>query len=280
MKLTIKVMSLLLMVGLMSCDKFKVTTTPDGDRLQIHEKGKTNKLGKEGDIVSFDLIIKTAADSIIKNSYDEGQPFMVPLQKGQFKGSFESALFHIAEGDSTTVLVYVDSLFKAMNQPPPPGIEKGTDLKFTVKMQKIQTRDEFQKALIEKKNNEGKYIEEYVAKSLKNALKTEDGLYYVHTKEGTGATPAMGNTVKVNYVGKLLSGKVFDQSQPGNEFEFPVGMGRVIPGWDKALMLMKTGGKSTFVIPSPMAYGEQGAGGVIEPNTPLVFDIELLEIKK
>lgn len=279
MKLSTKVLGLFIIAGLTSCDKFKVTTTADGDRLQIHEKGKSGQVGKDGDIVTFHLIIKSSTDSVIKDSYKEGQPFTVPLQKGQFKGSFESALFHIAEGDSTTVLVSADSLFNAMTQPLPPGIKKGSDLKFTVKMTKVQTKQDFQKAMLEKKNNEGKFIEEFVAKSLKNATKTVDGIYFLENVVGTGATPTQGKTVSVNYIGKFMDGKIFDQNPKGQEFSFPIAMGQVIPGWDKALMTMKVGGKSTFVIPSSLAYGEQGAGGAIPPNTPLVFDIELLGIK-
>ncbi|MFN8429449.1 MAG: FKBP-type peptidyl-prolyl cis-trans isomerase [Spirosomataceae bacterium] len=279
MKLKTSIMVLVATVAIWGCDKFKVTTTKDGDRLQIHEKGKSGKVGKEGDILTFDLVIKSDKDSVIKDSYKEGQSFIMPLQKGQFKGSFENALYHIGEGDSTTVLVSSDSLFKLMNQPLAPGIAKGSDLKFTVKMHKIQTRAEFDKDLLDKKNNEPKEIEAYVAKNLKNALKTADGIYYVENIVGTGATPTVGNLVNVQYVGKFLNGKIFDKSTPENPFEFPVGEGRVIAGWDKILMTMKKGGKTTVVIPSVLAYGEQGVGP-IQPNTPLVFEITLNDIKQ
>jgi FKBP-type peptidyl-prolyl cis-trans isomerase FkpA len=278
MKLTFSVLTILTVLGLVSCDKFKVTTTENGDRLLIHEKGKSGKVGKDGDIISFDLIIKTAADSVIKDSYKEGQSFTVPVQKGAFKGSFENALYFIGEGDSTTVLVNADSLFKLMNQPLAPGITKGSDLKFTVKMHKVQTRVEFEKELADKKANEPKIIEEFVAKSMKNAQKMTEGIYYVENSVGAGATPVDGEVVVVDYVGKFMDGKIFDQSK-GQPFEVPLGEGRVIPGWEIALKTMKKGGKSTFIIPSALAYGEQG-GGPIAPNTPLVFDITLTEIKK
>ncbi|MCP9767828.1 peptidylprolyl isomerase [Lacihabitans sp. LS3-19] len=278
MKFTFSVLTILTVLGLVSCDKFKVTTTENGDRLLIHEKGKSGKLGKDGDIISFDLVIKTAADSTIKDSYKEGQSFTVPIQKGAFKGSFENALYHIGEGDSTTVLVNADSLFKLMNQPLAPGITKGSDLKFIVKMHKVQTRADFEKELADKKANEPKIIEEFVAKSMKNAQKTTEGIYYVENNVGTGATPVNGEVVVVEYVGKFMDGKIFDQSN-GQPFEVPLGESRVIPGWEVALKTMKKGGKSTFIIPSPLAYGEQG-GGPIAPNTPLVFDITLNDIKK
>jgi FKBP-type peptidyl-prolyl cis-trans isomerase FkpA len=278
MKFTFSVLTILAVMGLVSCDKFKVTTTEAGDRLQIHEKGKSGKVGKDGDIISFDLIIKTAADSVIKDSYKEGQPFIVPIQKGGFKGSFENALYHIGEGDSTTVLVSADSLFKLMGQPLSPGIAKGSDLKFIVKMHKVQTRAEFDKEAADKKALEPKTVADYAAKSMKNAQKTADGIYYTENSVGVGATPVDGQTVVVEYVGKFMDGKIFDQSN-GQPFEVPLGQSKVIPGWELALKTMKKGGKSTFIIPSTLAYGEQG-GGPIPPNTPLVFDITLTDIKK
>lgn len=278
MKFTFSVLTILAVMGLVSCDKFKVTTTEDGDRLQIHEKGKSGKVGKDGDIISFDLIIKTAADSVIKDSYKEGQPFIVPIQKGAFKGSFENALYHIGEGDSTTVLVSADSLFKLMGQPLSPGIAKGSDLKFIVKMHKVQTRAEFDKDAADKKALEPKTVADYASKSMKNAQKTAEGIYFTENNVGTGATPVDGETVVVEYVGKFMDGKIFDQSN-GQPFEVPLGQSKVIPGWEIAIKTMKKGGKSTFIIPSTLAYGEQG-GGPIPPNTPLVFDITLMDIKK
>jgi FKBP-type peptidyl-prolyl cis-trans isomerase FkpA len=281
MKLVNSVLGVFAAVALLSCDQFKVTKTENGDRLQIHEEGDSKKVGKEGDILTFDLVIKSSVDSVFKDTYKEGQPFKVPLQKGQFKGSFENALFHIAEGDSTTVLVSADSLFTKIQQPLPPGVTKGSDLKFTVKMRKIQTMKEFEKEMNDKKVNEGKFVDEFAAKNLKNPIKTADGIQYSENKIGTGATPVAGDSVIVNYIGKFMEGgKPFDQSAPNEPFTFVVGSGAVIPGWDKALLTMKKGGKSTFVIPSKLAYGEQGAGGVIPPNTSLVFEIELIDIRK
>ncbi len=280
MKLINSVLGVLVFAALVSCDQFKITKTEDGDRLQVHEKGESGKLGKDGDILTFDLVIKSSLDTVFKNTYKEGQPFRVPLRKGQFKGSFENALYHIAEGDSTTVLVSADSLFNAIQQTLPTGVTKGSDLLFTVKMRKIQTMKEFEQELEEKKANEGKYVDEYAAKNLKNATKTADGIQYVENLAGSGATPAPGDSVIVKYVGKFMEGRIFDQSPADQPFIFTVGTGSVIPGWDKALQTMKKGGKSTFIIPSRLAYGENGAGGVIPPNTPLVFEIELIDVKK
>ena len=107
---------------------------------------------------------------------------------------------------------------------------------------------------------------------------TASGLAYKVLTAGTGASPKATNQVTVHYTGKLISGKVFDSSvKRGQPATFP--LNRVIPGWTEGLQLMKKGGKSVFYIPSDLAYGARGAGGVIPPNATLVFEVELLEIK-
>jgi len=97
--------------------------------------------------------------------------------------------------------------------------------------------------------------------------------------EGKGAEVNSGDTVTVNYTGWLLDGTKFDSSLDRNEpFEFTVGAGKVIQGWDEGLAGMKVGGKRELLIPSAMGYGEQGAGGVIPPNASLKFEIDLLKV--
>jgi peptidylprolyl isomerase len=112
---------------------------------------------------------------------------------------------------------------------------------------------------------------------------TSSGLSYTDTKVGTGASPA-GKTATVHYTGWLyengVKGKKFDSSVDRNEpFDFPVGAGRVIKGWDEGVATMKVGGKRTLIIPPSLGYGARGAGGVIPPNATLMFDVELLGVK-
>jgi len=102
--------------------------------------------------------------------------------------------------------------------------------------------------------------------------------------EGKGDSPKAGQTVKVHYTGWLSEdgkpGKKFDSSvDRGQEFEFIVGIGQVIPGWDKGVISMKRGEKRRLYIPAAMAYGARGAGGVIPPNADLIFDVELFDFK-
>jgi FKBP-type peptidyl-prolyl cis-trans isomerase FkpA len=97
---------------------------------------------------------------------------------------------------------------------------------------------------------------------------------------GTGAEATVGKTVSVNYVGTLTNGTKFDSSYDRNQpFEFKLGSGQVIQGWDEGVAGMKVGGKRKLVIPPDLGYGAQGAGSTIPPNSTLVFEIELLDVK-
>ena len=109
---------------------------------------------------------------------------------------------------------------------------------------------------------------------------TESGLRYQIIQKGNGAQAEAGKTVAVHYKGMFADGGEFDNSfKRGQPIEFPVGMGNVIAGWDEGIQLLKVGDKARFVIPSHLAYGSRGAGGVIPPDATLVFDVELMDVK-
>lgn len=117
-----------------------------------------------------------------------------------------------------------------------------------------------------------------------NIVTTPSGLKVEDTKVGTGASPKRGQICVMHYTGWLYQngakGAKFDSSVDRNEpFEFPIGMGRVIKGWDEGVASMKVGGKRTLIIPPELGYGARGAGGVIPPNATLIFEVELLGVK-
>jgi len=110
--------------------------------------------------------------------------------------------------------------------------------------------------------------------------KTSSGLYYLINKKGNNKKPNKGDNVSVHYRGMLLDGTVFDSSYQRNQpIEFSIGVGQVIRGWDEGISLINEGASAKFVIPSDLAYGSQGAGGVIPPDSTLVFEVELMKIK-
>jgi len=110
-------------------------------------------------------------------------------------------------------------------------------------------------------------------------VETESGLKYEDLEMGNGDTAEAGQQVTVHYTGWLEDGKKFDSSLDRNDpFQFKLGMGMVIKGWDEGVAGMQVGGKRKLTIPADLGYGERGAGGVIPPNATLIFDVELLAV--
>ena len=124
-----------------------------------------------------------------------------------------------------------------------------------------------------------KVAKEKALKEFENATTTASGLKYIVLQQGSGNKPVATSNVKVHYTGMFLDGKVFDSSvQRGETIDF--GLNQVIQGWTEGVQLMAEGSKYKFYIPSKLAYGERGAGGVIPPNTDLIFEVELIKINQ
>ena len=164
-------------------------------------------------------------------------------------------------------------IFDALNQNPPA-------LEINDLMQSVQALQQqaaaAQQAQFKAVDEAGKaFLAENAKKAGVNI--TDSGLQYEILTEGTGAKPAATDKVRVHYTGTLPDGTVFDSSVArGQPAEFPVG--GVIPGWVEALQLMPVGSKWKLTIPQELAYGERGAGAAIPPFSPLVFEVELLDI--
>jgi FKBP-type peptidyl-prolyl cis-trans isomerase FkpA len=286
-------------IGLASCNSGQ--KKGEGGLLYEMHEDKDGAAIKDSDFVSINLIVKTDADSVMANSYDNGMPFTFPVPKPQFKGDFQSGLNLLSEGDSATIKVNLDSIAKASGKPKD---LKGKYVVYEVKVVKVISKgkltqpvfqgrvEEYFKAEAAKmKNAEPGKIAKYIASHNIKATKTATGLNYQITKPGNGPIIGKGDTAVVNYAVKLLSDKVFDTNikseaqkakidnpmRPYTPMRVPVGVGAFIAGWDQGLQLLNKGAKATLVIPSSLAYGERGFQQVA-PYTPIVFEIELVDI--
>jgi len=173
----------------------------------------------------------------------------------------------------------------------PKYVKAGSTIHVHVKMTKIQPKDEFQAEMQAKfeadaKKSQAAQAKEdsilaiYLKKNNITTPATRTGLIYIEDTKGTGPMAQAGHTVKVHYTGRLLDGTKFDSSHDRNQpFEFEVGKGKVIKGWDEGIPKMSVGGKARLIIPSKIAYGERGAPPSISPYSTLVFEVELLEVK-
>ena len=290
----------LAVTGLTACKNFE---KGEGDMLYKIHTDKAGETIKEGDFIAFKAIEKTEGDSVLYSSYDYDRPSLMVKEKYVFKGDLFAALSLLSEGYSATFKINIDSMVQKMGRPMPSDTTKKY-LVYTVKIDKVIPKgnlndsvfrvkiDEYLKAEMDiAKTSEVKKIKAYVAsKSLKPTV-SASGLNYVITTEGSGAKANPGDTVLVNYTGMFLSGKVFDTSlpevakksgtfnpqRPYEPLKLPVGMNSSIPGFEEGLMLLTKGAKATLILPSNLAYGEQGNQG-IPPYSPLIFEIEMVNI--
>jgi len=269
---------------------------------EVSAEGDATYKDRVGKILALDVEYRTAKDSILFNSRKQqmGVPMRIELQEVKVKGGLEEAIALLQPGDSGVFRFNVDTIFaKSFRQPVPPFMKKaGNTMTMMVKAQKVQTREDAmadqQKAVEEQQKQmeahateqiqkDDAILQDYVKKNNLNAQKDASGVYYVVTTPGTGPKPKVGQTVSVKYTGKLLDGKVFDSSEKapnnGKPIDFAIGVGQVIPGWDKAIPLLNKGSKATLLIPSPLAYGQRGAGTDIPADAPLRFDVELVDVK-
>ena len=282
-KLSVVMLAASMLVG---CNKNKIEVK-EGVKIQFHSHDDKARKLKDGDIVSFLIKIKTGSDSLLQEQVDASKPardMIAAAGQDGYKGSLRDGLRLLSLGDSATIYVPVDSIGKS-GQQLPPFLKKGTDIKYTVKILKVQTKAEFDKDMAveqakvkasaeTRKAQLPQLMADYVKKSGMTFKTTASGLQYAVKTEGTGDSPKNGDVCKCNYVGKFLDGKIFDQNK---NMDMPIG--GMIPGFNEALMMMKKGGKATFLIPPAIGYGEQGQGP-IPGNSPLVFEVELLDFKK
>lgn len=232
-------------------------------------------------------------DSLLFSTKDAPNgTIQVALFPSTYKGDIMEGIRMLHIGDSAQFITPIDSFFlKTAQSPVPAGIPSGRDLKIAIKVKGIQTRaqqiesqkkqlEEQDKMSKENKIKEATTIAEYILQNGITEKPTASGLYYIETVKGNGEKPSSGKKVSVHYTGYLLDGKKFDSSvDRGQPFQFTLGAGQVIKGWDEGVALMSVGTSAKLLLPSSIAYGPNGAGGVIPPFAPLLFEVQLLKIE-
>lgn len=263
-------------------------------RFFTQNEGETPQIGDVAEVVITCVVNDTM--TIIPL-----MPNLLMMQQPMFSGDIYEGLAMMHKGDSASFIVDIDSTFKYFyGQPTLPAEYKSTDvMRFEIKLNSFLPEKEYIQNYANdiKKRNDGraaemkqkfpketakaaKELSNYMAKNKIKAKPTASGLYYVKTQEGTGEHPELGRPVSMHYTGKLLDGTVFDSSiERGMPFQFNLGVGQVIAGWDEGVQLMTKGEKGVLYIPYYLGYGDQGAGGAIPPFANLIFEVELVDFQ-
>ena len=249
-----------------------------------YESGDT-LMPKVGDFLEVDMIYATE-DTVMFDSRELPKEMQMPVVESVHVGDIYEGISMMHKGDSATFICNADSVFTKLFRfrSIPPELDSTKYIYFHLKVKDIMTKEEMNA----KMEAEAKRMAEeeeglrntYLDENYPKATSTESGLYFISEKKGSGKKPVAGQKVKVHYTGKFLDGTTFDSSvDRGQPFEFILGQGQVIPGWDEGIAMMNKGGKSILVIPSDIAYGPQGNRG-IPPSSTLVFEVELIDIIK
>ena len=246
-----------------ACQQDNTITTESGLQYEITEKG-TGEQPQAGDKVTvhYTGFLTDSAKTKFDSSLDRDQPFTFQLGKGQVIKGWDEGIALLSVGDKATLTIPAELAYGergAGNVIPP-----NSDLIFEVELLSFKTP---------------KPIVAFNVEGL-DTITTESGLQYIMVEEGQGVNPIDEQIVSVHYTGYLTDGTIFDSSVGrGEPIAFNIGKGQVIPGWDEGIKLLSVGSQARLIIPSDLAYGERGAGGIIPSNATLIFDVELLEIK-
>ena len=223
-------------------------------------------------------------DTVLFDSEKMQFPIQFKLSSPTYDGDVMEGFGLMNVGDSAVFKTSADSFFKISEGTGlPPFVDTGSFLTFNVILMNVQSLEELKaEKEVEAEISEVReieLIEQYIKENDITVEPMESGLYFIETAPGSGVVAERGSNVKVHYMGRLLNGEKFDSSYDrGEPINFKLGTGAVIPGWDEGIGYMTEGSKATLIIPSILAYGDRPPPGPIKPYSPLVFDVELIEV--
>lgn len=282
-------------LGLTSCSIFSTGNqkeTKGGLKYTIYSSGDSDRETVLGDVI-YGTMGVFIGDSILFET-DEIMPIM-RIEEPIFMGDLNEGLILLKAGDSAVFIVNADSIRKSSGGALPEIVKE--EISYWIKVDRILSEAELMQDQADMAITKAAEEKEAIAKYLHdNELKiepTESGLYYIELNKGAGSIIKQGQTVKVDYVGRLLDGKIFDTSKeeaaaeaglfmPGRTYEpmeVPAGVGQLIAGMDEALLKMRVGGKALIIVPFSLAYGPQRVSDQIVEFSTLVFEIEIVGVK-
>ena len=270
-----------------SCNEEKFqgySVNENGLYYKLYTLGKQEMYPKVGDLLTVLVIFKTNKDSVFHRSAKK-----IILSQSSYLGSLEEGLLTLSLGDSASFKILADSFYvKGINKPLPNYITTGSYLTVDLKITDIsQLNDEYalNKNFIEEYEYEDMdeliLLSNFLNENYIGLQPTPSGFYFINETNTNGKIPLSGHGVKINYEGSFLDGRIFDSTiEKNTPFEFVLGVkDQVIPGIEQALYLMHEGEKARIIVPSFLAFGENGSStGIIPPYTPVVYDIELLKV--
>ena len=292
MKTSYKLLMLALMaVVLVNCTgEIKYETLESGISYRFVDKNEGEK-AKDGDIMVIDMVNQWN-DSVLFQSNPETHMIINPNRAPQI---LKEVLDLCSEGDSMQVKFTLKQYAELTRMPLTDDMDTSETVSMQLRVREIENETAYLERLKSDQLREDRQlIEKYLSENNLEAEQTEDGLYYVIEKAGSGAKPEDGQEVHVNYVLQLLDGKhidtsledvardngIFNERREYKPFSFTLGRRQVIQGWDKGIALLNKGTKARLLIPSGLGYGPNARpGSPIPANAVLIFDVELVDIK-
>jgi FKBP-type peptidyl-prolyl cis-trans isomerase FkpA len=279
-------------ISFTACNSNEWKKTKDGLEYKILVDKKEGKGPSMEDYVKVNVRIyyaeKGKKDTLLNDIYamNGNQAIEIPVNVPlSFKSDWPSGLNLMTPGDSAIFRTPVDTIMKLSQGQLPAFMKKGGHIVYSVVLVSVRSGEAMKQEQAQKSasqvETDDKAIQDFIAQNNLKATKTESGLYYVITKEGSGNALTNGQEITMNYTGKTLDGKPFDsnvdpQFQHVQPFKFKLGAHQVIQGWDEGVALLKKGSQAVLLIPSALGYGSQGQGA-IPANAVLVFNVEVVD---
>lgn len=296
-QLLFSTLALVLAIAVSSCKKEGFKTTEGGLEYKYIVNSDTGEVAGEGGFLELHIKLETHLDSLNKdtvlvNSYKEGGVNQIVVPAPTYSGCINNGFAMLKAGDSVVFKVLADSLYRnTFRQPPPPFLTGKEEMIITTKVLVSKSKETFEEEQKIKKEKQAKAQQKQLEKEQKELQEaaakmgyadklqlSPSGLFFVKLKETNGPTANKGDVASFYYKGTFLDGREFDSNYGGQPFDVRIGGGGAIAGWLEVADKIKKGEKWVIFLPSNLSYGERGQGQ-IPPNTPLIFEMELKDIK-